>query len=457
MTAYAEFLSRKRRIAPNAGIAVTDVHPSLFPFQADLVRWALRKGRAALFADTGLGKTRMQVEWAHQLDVPTLILAPLAVADQTVAEAARMGIEVVYAKDQSGVAPITITNYERLHKFEPETFGAVVLDESSILKSFSGTTKRALVASFKDTTYRLCCTATPAPNDIEELCNHADFLGVMSPQEMRSTYFIADSRGEFMRYRLKGHARESFYRWLASWAAAIQRPADLGYPDEAFELPPLNMEAHIVHTDWAPEGKLFSDGLNGIGEASQVRRATLGDRVAVAADLIRSSDQPWLAWCGLNDEQDQLARLLGPEAVSIDGRTGLDDRITLERAWREGDRRVLITKPSVFGFGMNWQHCSHMTFVGIGYSYEQYYQAIRRCWRFGQTRPVHAHVIVSEPERDVLTVVQQKEQQARKLTAGLLTGMTEFTAAEIFGGTSKGDAYEPTMPASVPAWLEATR
>lgn len=461
---YSAFLDRKRKIVPDAGIRIGDgvIHPSLFDFQAELVRWAARKGRAAVFADTGLGKTRIQIEWARLTGKRTIVLAPLAVAHQTSAEAASIGVDVRYARDQADAdahlesdgCRITITNYERLHLFDPARFGAVVLDESSILKSFSGETKKALVAGFRDTPFRLACTATPAPNDLEELCNHADFLGVMRPQEMRSTFFIADSRGEFMRYRLKRHARDAFFQWLASWAMAVKRPSDLGFDDGPFNLPGLTITPHFVDTDYVPEGQLFSTGMKGVTEQSTVRRSTMADRVVAALEVVHAEpDEAWLIWCGLNDEADAMTAGI-PGAVNVQGSDAPERKAEELLAFAEGHTRVLVTKGSIAAFGMNFQQCARMVFVGLGYSYEQYYQALRRCHRFGQTRPVEAHIVLSEPERDIYATVLDKERQALELSGGLLEGMRDHGRAQLFNGTSKGDCYEPSRALTLPTWME---
>lgn len=458
MRAYGEFLASKRRTMTDHGREVDPeaIHPSLFGFQRAITVRALRKGRSAVFADTGLGKTRMQVEWARLTGERALILAPLAVAQQTIAEAARMGVEVAYARHQGeATGLLTITNYERLERFDLASFGAVVLDESSILKSFSGTTKKALVAGFADTPWRLCCTATPAPNDLEELCNHADFLGVMKPSEMRSTFFIADSRGEFMRYRLKGHARGAFFAWLSSWAVAVKRPSDLGFDDEGFDLPGLDVSAHFVAADVVPDDRLFFDELRGITEASMVRRATMVDRVARAVELVRGEpDEPWLIWCGLNDEANAVTAAL-PGAVNVQGSDPPDIKASRLLDFAEGRSQVLVTKAEIAGLGLNFQRCARMAFVGLGYSYEKYYQALRRCHRFGQTRRVKAHIILSEPERAVLNAVLDKEAQAASLTGGLLAEVAERNRAEMFAGTSRGDDYEPREPLTLPGWMGA--
>jgi len=461
MTAYREFLAAKRLVAPAEGLQVDEaqIHPSLFGFQRALVAWALRKGRAAVFADTGLGKTRMQVEWARLTGQRTLILAPLAVAQQTVREAAELGVQVAYARHQGEAPPtgLTITNYERLDRFDPATFGAVVLDESSILKAFSGVTKKALVAAFRGTRFKLCCTATPAPNDVEELCNHADFLGVMSPAEMRSTFFISADRARYQaHYRLKRHAEQAFYRWLASWAMACKRPSDLGFPDDGFLLPPLHVGPVFVETGWAPDGQLFPTGLKGVTERADVRRSTLAERCrmaeAVVMSIVAHPDDQWLIWCGLNAEADRLARDL-PGAVQVAGADDPDVKAERLLDFAEGRARILVTKTRVAGYGLNFQRCAHMVFVGLGDSWEQYYQAVRRCWRFGQARPVKAWVVLSEAERPVWDNVQRKQLAADRLSDGLLAGLVEHERAELFAGTSKGDDYEPRRALTVPAWL----
>jgi len=457
VSAYLRFLAQKRIVAPSDGVDVDEdqVHPVLFGFQRDLTRWALRKGRAALFADTGLGKTPMQVEWARLTGRRTLILAPLAVAQQTIRQAAQLlEVEVGYARSQAEAAgPITITNYERLDRFDLGAFDAVVLDESSILKSFSGATKKALVAGFRSTPYRLCCTATPAPNDIEELCNHADFLSVMTPAEMRSTFFIADSKGEFMRYRLKGHARQAFYRWMASWAMAVKTPSDIGHDDAGYQLPELRVRTHFVETDWKPSGRLFPVGLDGIVERAEVRRSTIDERVAATVARVESEpDEAWLIWCGLNEEGRAVARAI-PDAVLVEGSDPPERKAEALLGFADGDIRTLITKPSVAGFGMNWQRCARMVFLGLSDSFEAYYQAVRRCWRFGQTRPVYAHVVLSEAEKPIWDNVMFKERRAAEMAEGLVVAMRDHERAELLAGTTAADDYSPTRPLSVPGWL----
>lgn len=467
MSTYETFLAGKRKLPPSSGLNVEagDVEPSLFDFQRHIVAWAVRRGRAAVWADTGLGKTRMQVEWLRQVLAPDergIILAPLGVTAQTIREAAAIGVPVTYVRNADEVeqaeSSIVITNYERLASFKHEVFTAVVLDESSILKAFSGVTKRALVESFAETRYRMACSATPAPNDIEELCNHADFLGIMSPQEMRSTFFIADSRGEFMKYRLKGHAAGAFYQWLASWAVACRTPSDLGFDGSAYVLPPLSIVDHLVPTDWAPEGALFAVGLNGITERTQVRRDTLQSRIDAALDLIRAEpDEQWIVWAGLNDESTAMAAgaaaiVAGP-VTEVKGSDDPDDKSAALAAFAFGETQVLVTKAKIAAHGLNFQSCARMIFVGLGDSYEQYYQAIRRCYRFGQARPVHAHVVVADVEAPIVANVRAKERVALDTTIGLVAAISTENRRELFAGTSRGDSYEPSRSLTIPSWL----
>jgi DNA modification methylase len=428
---YHNFLHSKQLTNKPAGTAISDsdIHPSLFDFQRDLVRWAVRKGRAAIFADTGLGKTRMQIEWGRLTGQRTLFVAPLAVAQQTVQEAETIGVTINYARSQVDADKVgghTITNYEIVHKFDPSQYGAVVLDESSILKNYAGKTRNTLIATFKDTPYRLACTATPAPNDVTEFANHAEFLSVMSRVEMLAAFFVHDDKG----WRLKGHAQEPFYRWMASWGMTVRKPSDLGYSDDLFELPPLTIIPHTVDSEWQPEGKLFADGLSGIHERSTVRKSTIEERTDKVAALVAETTDPFIVWVGLNDEQDALAAKI-PEAVIVQGSDSPEDKADRLMGFAEGTYRVLITKPTIAGFGLNFQHCNNMAFCGIGDSYEQYYQAIRRCWRFGQTQPVTAHIVVSQPEQHIYTNVLQKEQTADQASAAMVAHVAEYEREEI--------------------------
>lgn len=428
---YRRFLASKRLVVPSAGIDVADdaLHTALFPFQRDLVRWALRKGRAAIFADTGLGKTRMQVEWARLLNVPTMIVAPLSVARQTVAEATKIDVDVTYARSPEQMrGQITITNYELVERFDAAAFGAVVLDESSILKSVTGETRKALTAMFATTPYRLCCTATPAPNDIAEIANHAEFLGLMSRADMLATFFVHDDQG----WRLKGHARDGFYRWLASWGMSVRTPSDLGYSDEGYVLPPLRIEPVFVDAEVRPDGMLFWTGLKGIQDRAVVRKATLEQRVAAAAAMVNADREQWIVWCGLNEEGRMLHRQI-PGSVLMEGHQLPDEKAAAIEGFQDGRYRVLISKPRIAGFGLNLQNAHRMAFVGLSDSWEAYYQCVRRCWRFGQTQPVEAYIVLSDAERPIYDNVMRKEVEARRMQEQLIANVSQYERAEIEG------------------------
>jgi superfamily II DNA or RNA helicase len=433
---YADFLQSKQRVFAGAGITPETLPEQLYPWQAAIVRWALRKGRAAVFADCGLGKTFMQVSWAQGTKARTLFLAPLCVAEQTVAEAAKLGVELRYARDEADAAgaKLVITNYERIDKFDTHRYEAVVLDESSILKAFDGKTRTKLIAAFQHARYRLCCTATPSPNDISELGNHAEFLGLMTRAEFLATWFIKIDQGlrttEHHGWRMKRHAVAPFYRWLASWAVAVRKPSDLGYPDDGYNLPPLTFIDHLIAADGAPVGSLFPElGLKGIQGRLTARRGSVDARVLEVARLA-SDDEQWIIWCGLNDESSAVTKAI-PGAVDVQGSDSYEVKSAAVQRFVAGDIRVLVSKVKILGFGLNFQHCSRMAFLGLSDSYEAYYQAVRRCWRFGQTRPVEAHIVVSEAERLVVENVRKKEAAAAALAAELLTHMSEFERKEL--------------------------
>ncbi len=423
---YATFLESKRLAVPTSGRLITDedVNPVLFPFQRDLTRWAVRKGRAAIFADTGLGKTLMQVEWARLTGERTLILAPLVVSYQTARLAAeKLGFQITVCKSQADVRDgINITNYERLHLFEPESFGAIVLDESSILKSFGGVTRKAITDFATTIPYRLCCTATPAPNDLIELTNHAEFLDIMSGKEIIALFFRTDGNTTHS-WRLKHHAQSDFWQWLASWAAAVQKPSDLGYPDDGFDLPGLNVKQHVVASQ-PVEGMLLAVEALTLQERQGARKASISERVQLIADMVNASCEPWIIWCNLNAESNALAKNI-KGAVEVVGADDADFKEQAILAFSEGRTRVMVTKPTIAGFGVNWQHCHNVAFVGLSDSYEQYYQAVRRCWRFGQTKQVNVHIVTAEAEGAVLANIERKSLQAEEM----MTQLTEQVAA----------------------------
>jgi hypothetical protein len=401
-----------------------------------------------------MGKTLMQLAWAQHAADRVLILAPLAVARQTVLEGQRWGISVHYARQQADALPdgITITNYELLDRFDPAAFGAVVLDESSILKDFTSITRSRLIATFRDTPRRLCCTATPAPNDIAELANHAEFLGVLSRVEMLASFFVHDDQG----WRLKGHAREPFYRWLASWSMSLKKPSDLGYADDGYHLPRLHIDPVLVPVEYVPDGQLFSAPLRGITDRTRVRRQTLSPRISAASELVQAEpDESWLLWCGLNAEADALEAAL-PGAVQVRGSDSPETKADRLLGFAEGQVRWLVTKPSIAGFGLNFQRCARMVFVGLGDSYETYYQAIRRCWRFGQRQPVHVWIVLSEPEQAIYANVLRKERTSGTLARELVRHVAAFERAEIAAGRQQ-DSYMAGLPMRLPAWLEVAR
>jgi len=438
---YAHFLASKRMSAAPVGIAATsvDVHPKLFSFQRDLVLWALRKGRAAIFADTGLGKTFMQLEWARLTGKSALIVAPLTVARQTVREGKKIGVSVQYARHQGEIkGAITITNYEMAQHFDPAQFSAVVLDESSILKALAGKMRRKLTEMFADTPYRLCCTATPAPNDRAEIGNHAEFLGVMTRADMLAAFFVHDDDG----WRLKGHAKEPFFRWLASWAMSIRMPSDLGYPDDGFILPPLELEPYFVRAGAVPAGSLFFTGLKGIRDRLSVRRQTIQQRCEATAAMIDGQGEQWLVWCGLNAESALLAGML-PDALEVRGDQDMEVKIERIQAFQDGKIRVLVTKPKIAGFGMNFQNCANMVFVGLSDSWESYYQCIRRCYRFGQQHPVRAFIVLSDHEAEIYENVRRKEAVAAEMCSELILRVQAFEEEELRLKAVQQDVCEP--------------
>lgn len=441
-----------------------EIHSSLFGFQKDVALWALKTGRAALFLDCGLGKCRISLEWARMVcqetDGDVLVLAPLAVSHQFKAEAEEIGIGemVTVCRDQSDVRDgINVTNYERLHLFDGK-FSGVVLDESSILKAHDGKTKARLIERFERVEYKLCCTATPAPNDHIELGNHAQFLGVMSSSEMLSMFFVHDG-GSTQNWRLKGHAKDDFWAWMCSWAIHMRMPSDLGYDDDGFVLPPLNMTEHIVENsnDVAREaGMLFNTGARTLNEQRAARRESMTKRVSIAADMANDSDEPWILWCDLNAESTALAKAI-PDAVEVRGSDSVEKKEDALIAFTKGDIRVLVTKASIAGWGMNWQHCSHTAFVGVSHSFEQWYQAVRRVYRFGQKSPVDCHVITSEAEGDVLKNLKRKQVAAEELATGMIENTKDITKQNLVTqGIANSAAYNPDTPMALPPWAGET-
>ena len=462
MIDYQAFLASKSVDAPACGLTrIPKLNPSLFPFQADIVRWALRRGRAAVFADTGLGKGWIALEWlrcvAEHTKRPAMLLAPLAVSHQFAREAAKLGVESRVVSDASEVGPgINVTNYHKLARFDASAFGAVAIDESSILKDYSAATRNALIQTFAATPFKLALTATPSPNDHTELGNHAEFLGVMTRAEMLSMFFVHDM-DQTQDWRLKGHAQTRFWEWVASWAVALRRPSDLGYPDDAYALPPLRHHQHTIKADQAQAfaaGMLFAQEASGLADQRAVRRSTLDARVAQCASVVASASGPVVVWCDLNDEGDALKAAI-PGAVQVAGSDSDDEKEAALDAFARGDVRVLISKPSICGWGLNWQHAHTVVFCGVTHSFEAYYQAVRRCWRFGQTMPVDVHVVCSELEGRVVESLNRKHEQAKTMGNAMVAAMADITRANIGATGRTFDAYTPTTTMTVPQWIRS--
>jgi DNA modification methylase len=455
VTEYEEFIASKRITDRPSGIDVSlnAIHSKLFSFQRDIVKWACKKGRAAIFADTGLGKTLIQGEWARLLGQNTLIIAPLSVARQTVKLLAGIGAEVRYVRNQEQVTPghnLWITNYEMVDKFDAAQFGAVVLDESSILKALDGKTRRLLTEMFISIPYRLCCTATPAPNDRAEIGNHSEFLGITSTSDMLAMFFVHANRevvteisGVRLRkklgndngqeWRLKHHAEDAFYRWMASWAMSIRRPSDLGYDDDGFILPPLHITPVWMDHEFLHDGQLVFTGLNGLSGQRAVRRKTIDERCQIAADMVNDGSEQWIVWTGLNDESALVSSLI-PDCVEVAGSDSPEAKAEAIEAFQDGAYRVLVTKTSIAGFGMNFQNAHNQIFVGLSYSWEEWYQAIRRCYRFGQIYPVNIYVILTEAEREVYDTIMSKEAVAREMSEQLIQHVRGYEMDELIAG-----------------------
>jgi len=453
MKEYGKFLEKKSQNALPVGFAFNgDFSPLTMDFQKASVRWAVERGRAAIFGDCGLGKTLIELEWGRQIyqhtKKPVIVYTPLAVADQMVAEGNKFGIHIVHAPHPSKLGKFSATNYEKLHLFDhPEMFGGIILDESSILKSYDGKTRTALIEYAKQIPYRLCATATPAPNDYMELGNHAEFLDILTRSEMLATFFTHDG-GETSKWRLKGHAKKPYWSWVAKWALAFRKPSDLGFPDTGFDLPKLNMVPVEVEDNFNSRGRLFTVTAETLQERREVRAQTVGARVAACAELVaKEPNEPWIIWCNLNAEGDALQKAI-PGSVQV---SGSDPEAVKEKRLNDFTARrikVLITKPTIAGFGMNWQHCARIAFVGLSDSYEQFYQAVRRCWRFGQKRPVDAYVITSSSEGSVVRNIERKEKQSREMMNGLVENMKDEMQKNLTQAVHQADAYETAVKKS---------
>lgn len=440
---YADLLERKKYKSINAGFEVEEVNEYLFDFQADIVRWALRKGRCALFEDTGLGKTLQQLSWAYEVhkhtNKPVLILAPLAVSKQSVREGEKFGIRVRLCETQRDIINgVNITNYEKIQHFKPEEFIGIVLDESSILKSHTGKTTNELIDMFYDTPYKLCCTATPSPNDFTEIGTTAEFLGVMKRKEMLSMFFINDiTNGSG--WRLKGHSESEFYKWIGTWAMMIKKPSNLGYEDKGYSLPELNIETHILESE-NTGNSLFVEYAETLGERREARKSSLEQRVQKAVEII--NDEQWLVWCDFNNESEALHKAI-TGSVEVKGSDKPKHKEDSLIDFSKDEVRILVSKPSIAGYGMNWQNCHNMIFCGLSDSYEMFYQAIRRCYRFGQTKPVNVHVIISEAEMNVLNNIKKKEHKHQQMSENMIAIMSDIMKSEINQVSVQKTEYNP--------------
>jgi hypothetical protein len=475
-SSYDSFLARKALVSPATGIPEPPaLSPKLKEHQRLLTAWALRRGRAAIFADTGLGKGWMILEWARIVcmvtEKPVLVLAPLAVSQQFDREATKLWgedlddggpIGVTIARDASDVestSGVCVTNYQKLHKFDPSVFGGVALDEASILKSLDGSTRKALIDAFRQTPFKLCATATPSPNDHTELGGQSEFLGVMTHAEMLATFFVHDG-GSTQDWRIKGHAREAFWRWVTSWGAIVKMPSDIGCSDDGYELPPLRYHEHVIpatQEDARKTGLLFAQPAETLNEQRAARRGSLDSRVreaVVACSTDMRGDGRAIVWCDLNVESEALAKLInGAEEV-----TGSQDDDIKEAAierFVSGQSRVLVSKPTICGYGLNLQFVSTVVFCGVTHSFEQFYQAIRRCWRFGQLNPVDVHIISSELEGNVVANLKEKQRKAEELSSETRHYVAAFIRDSVLASGRQTIPYEAHERIEWPEWLKS--
>jgi hypothetical protein len=452
---YAQFLDDKLHAADKFGFTPNWMPPFLFDFQSALVDWAVRQGRAAIFADCGMGKTAMQLVWAENVVRETsgrvLILTPLAVAAQMIEESEKFGVHLTRSSDGTAREGITVTNYERLHLFNPADFAGCVCDESSILKSFDGSRRQEITSFMRKMRYRLLATATAAPNDYTELGTSSEALGYLGHMDMLNRFFKNDlnnsatgrMRGEVIKWRFKGHAENPFWRWVCSWARAVRRPSDLGFDDARFVLPPLVEREHIVETSTLADGMLFALPAVGLKEQRDERRRSVAERCDWVASHVNSHTRPAMVWCHLNEEGDRLARFI-PGAVQVSGSDNVEEKEAKLIDFAHGRTRVLITKPKIGAWGLNYQHCADVvTFPS--HSFEQYYQSVRRCWRFGQTHPVTVDIVATEGERGVLSNLKAKAAKADAMFANLVREMSRALTIE--------RAAYGTRDLEAPSWL----
>lgn len=454
---YIDFLRNKQVRTLPTGIQIPEnnINSNAFEWQRHCISWALGRGKAALFEDCGLGKTLQQLVWADEIqraiNKPVIILSPLTVAAQTRAEGIKFDINVNICENQADIKNgINITNYEKLEKFDSKSFGGVVLDESSILKSYMGKTKRMIIDKFKDCEYRLACTATPAPNDLMELLNHAEFLGIMRSNEALSIWFIAD-QSQSGKYRLKKHAEKDFWQWVSSWAVCISKPSDIGYSDDGYILPELHENDVIVNsstvetefTDIARKVDVSATGYH------KERHRTLDARCLKTAEFANDKDNQYVVWCGMNDEADKLKKLI-PDAVEIRGSDKAEKKEQAAMSFINGDIRVLISKPSIFGYGLNFQNCHNSIFCGMDYSFENYYQAVRRFYRFGQKHEVNIQRVLGDTEKSILDSINRKASIKEQMQSSMADAVREYQIKEL--NTYHLDLSQKNY--NMPSWLK---
>ncbi len=457
---YTEFLDSKKIDIKQVGFEIdkNKINNILFPFQKDIVKWGVKKGRCAVFLDTGLGKTFIQLEWARLIGKKTLVFAPLSVARQTIREGKKINVDVKYVRDKSELANgINITNYEMLEHFIDSDIEAIILDESSILKSLNGKTRKKLISSFGNIKYKLCCTATPAPNDFTEIGNHAEFLSICSMQEMLAMFFInANKEHTYIvgdkimtrkgsnkggqEWRLKHHAEDIFFQWLSKWAILMTKPSDLGYDDDGFILPPLNIKSLFVDSEYIPQNELFFTGLHGLEDRANVRKQSVEDKIKLIKNLIKEEEQT-IIWCGLDKESSAISKELKDISVEVKGSDGPEHKIKAFENFQDGKYPVLVTKAKIGGFGMNFQNANNMIFFGLNDSWETFYQAIRREWRFGQKKSVNVFIVLSQLENEIYENILRKDKQARRLRIKMIEQLKDYEKKEMEGINIEKDEY----------------
>lgn len=466
MKSYKDFINSKLTQIKASGFESdkSAYNSNLFDWQRDIVHWALKKGKACLFEDCGLGKTLQQLSFAEEVHKHTggnvLILAPLAVASQTKNEGIKFGIDVNICRTQDDVkSGINITNYEMIDHFDEGMFSGIILDESSILKNSTGATRIALTEKFKNTPYKLCCTATPAPNDFMEIGNHAEFLGIMTQTEMLATYFVHDGKNT-SKWRLKGHAKDKFFEWIASWACCMTSPADLGYDGKEYQLPPLIINEIQVESGnkELDDGQMmfYAEVAESLSERREARHESLERRVEKSKEIAENADGQSLIWCDFNDESAMLADRIA-NSVEVKGADSDEHKKTSMINFSHGEVARLISKPKIAGWGMNWQNCNNVIFCGLSDSFESYYQAVRRCWRFGQKKPVNVYIITSEAEISVKQNIERKQREAEQMTAELVKYTKDILSSEIKGTIRISEKYIAVDKMIIPEWLRSEK